>query len=167
MSMLRSLMNLSVFPCVVVAAGLIGLGLPADGLEPTVVQQAAAENGADSAEMELLFIQEIKLWKSLQSHDLGAFGALLLPDFLEVENNIQTRDQTIANLNTCVLVSFNIHNHQTRMLSPDAAVIAYNANSEVACGTSHLKGSYNATTTWVRRDGRWMVQMHTENAVRP
>jgi hypothetical protein len=48
------------------------------------------------------------------------------------------------------------------MLSPDAAVIAYNANSEISCGEAHLKGSYNATTTWVRRDGKWLVQIHTE-----
>jgi Domain of unknown function (DUF4440) len=166
MRQLRSLLEfrafwmLTVWCVFAVFAGFIDI-------QPAVGQQVAAGSGADSVEMELLFIQEIKLWKALQSRDMAAFEAQLLPDFLEVENNIQTRDQTIANLNTCVLVSFNIHNHQTRMLSPDAAVIAYNANSEVACGASHLKGSYNATTTWVRRDGKWMVQLHTEMPVKP
>lgn len=129
---------------------------------PIHAQQITVAQEIDSTEMDLLFIQEIKLWKALQSHDLVTFNALLLPDFIEVEKTIQTREQILANLNACTLVSFNFHNHQTRMLSPDAAVIAYNANSEITCGESHLKGSYNATTTWVRRDGKWLVQIHTE-----
>jgi uncharacterized protein (TIGR02246 family) len=129
---------------------------------PIQAQQIPTAQDIETAEMDLLFIQEIKLWKALQSHDLVTFNSLLLPDFIEVEKSIQTREQILANLNACTLVSFNVHNHQTRVLSPDAAVIAYNANSEISCGESHLKGSYNATTTWVRRDGKWLVQIHTE-----
>lgn len=129
---------------------------------PIQAQQIPTPQDIQAAEMDLLFIQEIKLWKALQYHDLVTFNSLLLPDFIEVEKTIQNREQILANLNACTLVSFNFHNHQTRMLSPDAAVIAYNANSEITCGESHLKGSYNATTTWVRREGKWLVQIHTE-----
>lgn len=117
---------------------------------------------AIGVEPDFLFIQEIKLWQSLQSHDLATFQALLLPDFIDVEKAIQTRDQILANLNTCTLSSFHFQNHQVRWLSPDAAVVAYSATSETTCGEAHLKGSYNATTTWVRRDGQWLVQVHTE-----
>jgi len=153
----------------VIAVLLLASVAPA--LAPIHAQQIAAQiavaSDRESEEMELLFIQEIKLWKALQYHDLVTFNSLLLPDFIEVEKTIQNREQILANLNTCTLVSFNFHNHQTRMLSPDAAVIAYNANSEITCGESHLKGSYNATTVWVRRDGKWLVQIHTEIPIRP
>ena len=107
------------------------------------------------------------MWKALQSHNLGAFESLLLPDYLEVEKTIQTRDQLMANLNTCTIVSFKLRNHQTRMLSADAAVIAYTGSSEITCGESHIASSYNATTTWVRRDGKWLVQLHTEIPIKP
>ena len=132
---------------------------------PVLAQEStvAPEFGS---EPDFIFIQELKMWEALQSHSIATFQSLLMPDFIDVERTIQTRDQILENLNTCTLVSFHFHNHQTRMFSPDAAVIAYTADTEVVCGESHLKGSYNATTTWVRRDGKWMVQIHTENPVR-
>jgi hypothetical protein len=113
-------------------------------------------------EPDFLFIQELNLWRALQNHDLAAFQAFLLPDFLDVEKTIQTRDQIMANLGTCTLVSSKIRNHQLRMLSPDAAVLTYSRSSETICGASHLTGDYNATTTWVRRANKWLVQIHTE-----
>src|SRR5437764_4923191 len=138
------------------------------------VAPASAKNaqqmtgGTDvGTEPDFIFIQEIGLWKALQSHNLGAFESLLLPDYIEVEKTIQSRDQLMANLNTCTIVSFKLRNHQTRMLSADSAVIAYTGSSEITCGESHIASSYNATTTWVRRDGRWLVQLHTEIPIKP
>ncbi len=129
-------------------------------------QQMTAAKDIDS-EPDFIFIQEIGMWKALQSHDLGTFESLLLPDYIEVEKTIQTREQLMANLNTCTIVSFKLRNHQTRMLSPDAAVIAYSGSSEITCGESHIASNYNATTTWVRRDGKWLVQLHTEIPIKP
>jgi hypothetical protein len=119
------------------------------------------------AEPDFIFIREIGMWKTLQSHDLGAFESLLLSDYIEVEKTIQNRDQLMANLNTCTIVSFKLRNHQTRMLWADAAVIAYSGSSEITCGESHIASSYNATTTWVRRNGKWLVQLHTEIPIKP
>jgi Domain of unknown function (DUF4440) len=126
-----------------------------------LAQQTTAAKDFDT-EPDFIFIQEINLWKTLESRDLAAFQAFLLPDFIDVEKTIQTRDQIMENLNTCTLVSFKIRNHQLRMLSPDAAVLTYSRSSETTCGQSHLTGDYNATTTWVRRDNKWLVQIHTE-----
>jgi uncharacterized protein (TIGR02246 family) len=135
--------------------------LLAASVTPVLAQQATAAKDIDT-EPDFIFIQEINWWKALQNHDLAAFHALLLPDFLDVEKTIQTREQIMENLNTCTLVSFKIRNHQLRVLSPDAAIVTYSRSSETACGESHLTGDYNATTTWVRRDGKWLVQIHTE-----
>ena len=129
-------------------------------------QQTTAASDLDT-EPDFIFIQEIAMWKALQSHNLGAFESLLLPDYIEVEKTIQTRDQLMANLNACTIVSFKLRSHQTRMLSADSAVIAYTGSSEIACGESHIASSYNATTTWVRRDGKWLVQLHTESPIQP
>ena len=142
------------------------LTLLAASVMPVHAQQMTAAKDIDS-EPDFIFIQEIGMWRMLQSHNLGAFEALLLPDYLEVEKTIQTRDQLMANLNTCIIVSFTLRNHQTRMLSADSAVIAYSGSSEITCGESHIASNYNATTTWVRRDGKWLIQLHTEIPVKP
>jgi hypothetical protein len=136
--------------------------------QQTTAQQTATEQTPPAPELgtepDFIFIQELNLWKALQSHDLAAFHAYLLPDFLDVEKTIQTRDQIMANLGACTLTSSKIRNHQLRMLSSDAAVLTYSRSSETTCGESHLTGDYNATTTWVRREGKWFVQIHTETA---
>jgi hypothetical protein len=46
-------------------------------------------------------------------------------------------------------------------------VIAYSGSSVIVCGESHLTSNFNATTTWVRCDGKWLVQMHTETPIKP
>jgi hypothetical protein len=141
------------------------LALLVASFAPVPAQQIAAKD--IDTEPDFIFIQEIGMWRALQSHNLGAFEAMLLPDYIEVEKTIQTRDQLMANLNTCTIIHFKLRNHQTRMLSPDAAVVAYSGSSEITCGESHLASNYNATTTWVRRDGKWLVQMHTEIPIKP
>ena len=133
---------------------------------PVPAQQITAAKDIDS-EPDFIFIQEIGMWKALQSRDLGAFESPLLPDYFEVEKTIQTREQLMANLNVCTIVSFKLRNHQTRMLSPNAAVIAYSGSSEITCGQSQLASNCNATSTWVRRDGKWLVQLHTEIPIKP
>jgi Domain of unknown function (DUF4440) len=142
------------------------LTLLAAALTP-VFAQAPASQDPISTEPDFIFIQEINLWRVLQNHDLAAFHALLLPDFLYVQRAIQTREQIMDNLNTCTLSNFKFRNHQLRMITPDIAVLAYTASSETTCGESHLTGNYNATTTWVHRDGKWLVQLHTEIPIKP
>jgi uncharacterized protein (TIGR02246 family) len=137
------------------------LMLLAASVTPVLAQQTTAAKDIDT-EPDFIFIQEINWWKALQNHDLAAFHAMLMPDFLDIEKTIQTREQIMESLNTCALVSFKIRNHQLRVLSSGAAVVTYSRSSETACGESHLTGDYNATTTWVRRDGKWLVQIHTE-----
>jgi Domain of unknown function (DUF4440) len=136
------------------------LTLLAMTLTPALAQQTTAPDLG--TEPDFIFIQEINLWKALQAHDTAAFHAMLLPDFLYVQKAIETRDQIMQNLDTCTLTSFKFSNHQLRVLSADAVIIAYNAASEITCDQTRLKGNYNATTTWVRRDGKWFAQIHTE-----
>ncbi len=142
------------------------LALLAAILTPALGQEVPVPRELDPAGMDLLFIEELKMWKAFQAHDLMAFQSFLLPDFLEVEKSIQTREQVLANINACTLVGFKLSNHQIRMLSADAAVLAYNGSSHIMCGESHLSGNFNATTTWVRREGRWLIQIHTEIPVK-
>jgi len=144
----------------------LALLIAAVNLTPTLVP-AAQQPPAFNTEPDFIFIQEINLWKALESHDLATFHSLLLPDFLDVERTIQTRDQIMENLNACTLTSSKIRNHQLRMVSPDVAILAYSLSTETVCGESHLIGDFNAFTTWVRRDGRWLVQLHSEIPIRP
>jgi hypothetical protein len=136
---------------------------PSTAAEPTTDQQLTPDNSAID---DYIFIQEMRMWQALEAHDLVTLKALFLPDFIEVEKSILNREQVLSNLNACTLVGFKLYNHHTRVLSGDAVVLAYSGSDEFTCGESHLKGNYNATTTWVLRNGKWVVQIHTEIPVK-
>ncbi|HEY6377465.1 MAG TPA: nuclear transport factor 2 family protein, partial [Edaphobacter sp.] len=115
--------------------------------------------------MNEIFKQEIRLWRTLQKHDLDTLQSLLLPDFIEVEETIQTREQLLTNLKTCTIGQFTIQKPETRMMTPDIAVIAYRVKADLTCDQTHSTEEYNASTTWIRRDGKWLAQIHTESPI--
>ena len=41
-------------------------------------------------------------------------------------------------------------------------VFAYRVKEDITCGKNNLSGDYIASTTWVRRNGKWLAQIHTE-----
>jgi hypothetical protein len=53
-------------------------------------------------------------------------------------------------------------NVQIRVIGDDVAVLAYNVHEDVAVDGRLLKLEASDTSTWVRRDGRWVCAMHTE-----
>jgi hypothetical protein len=144
------------------------LSLLATTLTPALAQQIPTvdlHSIPPPPPMSEIFRQEIKLWRTLQKHDLDTFQSLLLPDFIEVEETIQTREQLLTNLKPCTIGQFTIQKPETRMMTPDIAVIAYRVKADLTCDQTHGIEEYNASTTWIRRDGKWLAQIHTESPI--
>jgi hypothetical protein len=122
----------------------------------------------DSSGMEPIYIQEIKLWKTLQAGDRGAFKANLLPNFINVTDTLQNRDQLVNSFKHCEVGPLNLQNHTTRALGVDAAVISYRLHIEMTCGKQSVIVDSNATTTWIRqKDNHWLAILHTESPIKP
>jgi hypothetical protein len=51
---------------------------------------------------------------------------------------------------------------KVRSLNDDVVVLAYKVREEIAVDSRLLKLEASDTSTWVRRDGRWVCVMHTE-----
>lgn len=51
---------------------------------------------------------------------------------------------------------------QVRMLSDDIAIIAYRVTENLTVDEKPLTLEAADTSTWVRRDGRWVCALHTE-----
>ncbi|HEY8051692.1 MAG TPA: nuclear transport factor 2 family protein [Steroidobacteraceae bacterium] len=117
-----------------------------------------------AAQQDPIYLQEIKIRTAIHAHDLATVESLLAPGFLEVEDTISTRDQVLGFLKSCTVNSFAIHSHQTRMLTPDIAIIVYPVQTDVTCGSDKVSGEFNDSTTWVRHSGKWQAVLHT-NAV--
>ena len=106
--------------------------------------------------------QEQQLWRAVTTHDLAALRSLILPDFVYVGGAIENREQILAGIGTCDPTHFSVI--QPRAITPkeDVVIIAYRASQDLGCGQGHKTGDVNVTSTWVKRDGQWLLQAHTE-----
>ncbi len=128
-------------------------------------QATGSKNLEQMPSVDPIFIQEVKLQKVLQSKDYDGFKALLLPDFLIVSDKLQSADQFIAARVNCTIGASSLQNHQIRRPSREVTVITYRLNSITACGEQKMSDALNETTIWVRRDGKWLAQLHTETVI--
>jgi ketosteroid isomerase-like protein len=51
---------------------------------------------------------------------------------------------------------------QVRMLSDDVAIVAYRVTEKLTVDDQPVTLEAADTSTWVRRDGRWLCALHTE-----
>jgi hypothetical protein len=141
---------------------LIVAALPAVSQSP----QITVSRNLESSGMDPIYIQEIKLWKTLQADDRGAFKAHLSSDFLSVKATVETRDQFVNSFKDCKVGPLNLQNHTTHALGADAVVISYRLHVEMTCKRQSITEDNNATTTWVRqKDNSWLAVLHTESPV--
>jgi hypothetical protein len=61
------------------------------------------------------------------------------------------------------LESFELTRVDARVLSEDVGVVAYQVREELTVDGARLSFDAADTSTWVRRDGRWVCAVHTES----
>jgi hypothetical protein len=120
---------------------------------------------------DTIIAQENAFWKAYVSANTADLSKLLLPDFINVEEEFMTRDQVLAFVGQfhqhCTLAPVKLLDPHVVFLTADIATLVYHATETPTCGTRTLSGDTNITTVWVRRDGHWQMHLHTEYAVPP
>jgi uncharacterized protein (TIGR02246 family) len=61
------------------------------------------------------------------------------------------------------LEEFELTDPQVRMLGNDVAILAYKVKEELVLDGKELTLEVADSSTWVRRDGRWVCALHTES----
>ena len=108
------------------------------------------------------FREEQQLWRAVATHDLTALRSLILLDFVYVSDKIENREQMLAGIGSCDPAHFNVIQPRAITATQDVAIITYRAGQDLGCGSGHKIGDVNVTSTWVNRDGQWLLQAHTE-----
>ena len=116
-----------------------------------------------------LFALEKKYWQALKDNDVQT--ALSLTD----DPCIVTGPQGVSSVDkktfTQMLKSpgYTVENFelddnvQVRMLSDDIAILAYKVHEELTVDGEPVTIDAADTSTWVRRNGRWLCALHTES----
>jgi uncharacterized protein (TIGR02246 family) len=123
--------------------------------------------GTKTVEAELLSLEK-RYWQALKDQD--AETAMRLTD----EPCIVTGAQGVGAIDrktlgamvksaSYTLLRFDIKpGAQVRLLSDDVAIVAYQVHEELTVDGKPVALDAADSSTWVRRDGRWLCAMHTE-----
>jgi ketosteroid isomerase-like protein len=114
-----------------------------------------------------LLDHEKQYWQAIKDRDVQA--AMRLTD----DPCIVTGAQGIARITRAAfagmlqaggwtLHEFTLSEVQVRVLSEDAAIIAYKVKELLTVDGTSLTLEAADSSTWVRRDGQWMCALHTE-----
>lgn len=132
--------------------------------QPASEQAAVAETSgdADFAAREQLFLNAV----STERPD--AVAKFLSPDFVSVAGKIYNRSESLQLLSRESLCSSQpilLSHPQVALLSSDVVIIVYQTTLSGSCGARKGKLDLNVTSVWVRRNGSWQMQMHTQQAI--
>jgi hypothetical protein len=92
---------------------------------------------------------------------------MMLPGFVQIEQEMMTRDQVIATVkrvqsSPCRVGPVKMIDPKVAFLSLEIATIVYRASQAATCGSKTFTLYANISTVWVRRDGRWQMEIHAE-----
>jgi hypothetical protein len=135
-------------------------------------QAKKAGDAVASADAKEIIAKEYLLQKYEIEFNYAGIEKLTLPDFTELSQSIENRDQIIAGLRRfsasgCRIQPVKMKNAKVTFLSPDIATLVYFASQTGTCFSRTFTADANIATLWVRHDGQWQAQMHTELLATP
>ena len=120
-----------------------------------------------TVEQELLQLEK-QYWQAMKDKDVDT--AMRLTDdpcFVTGAQGIGRIDkQSLSKM--MATASYTLHDFsvdddvQVRLLSKDVAVLAYKVNEQLTVEGKPVSLDAADSSTWVRRDGRWVCALHTE-----
>jgi ketosteroid isomerase-like protein len=107
---------------------------------------------------------EKSAWEAYKNKQGDAFRKLLTKDYCGAyAEGIKNVDGEIADMEKGELRDYSFADTKVVFPSPDTAVMTYKVTMQGASSTGQdVSGTYNASSVWVQRDGKWLGVFHTE-----
>lgn len=158
---MRMLLSLLIVLCAVSVSAQVAVNSQnASSNEPPGVQKAGED---DIVALEQSFLNAVG---SAKPETVGAF---LTADFVSVAGKIHNRAESLELIEReqqrCASQPMPVLNPQVSKLSKDVALIVYQTKVIGTCGQRKANLQLNSSSVWVHRDGKWQMQMHTEQTL--
>ena len=136
------------------------------GMVPAWAQTRAAAKSPQSEGAEVM-AAEIEFQRDENTFNVTALKRLMASDGIEVQDEIMNRDRVLEVLSSfrgfpCHLSPVKMEDTDVALLAKGVATILYKATETLSCGRKSLTIQGNASGVWVRKDGHWQAQIHTE-----
>jgi hypothetical protein len=117
-----------------------------------------------------LLAREKALWTAWGNKDGGPTREQMVESYVQVVAGVGVaagREAVAAEIekHNCTMKSFDFTDAKLRRPAPDVAMITYTATQETTCGGKKLPAKLFVTSTWVRRDGKWMGFSYQETPI--
>jgi len=123
----------------------------------------SGKNAATEHEIQKL---ETSLWQAWKDHDAKPFEERLTGNSINMVSPIQRGKANIVKeitSNSCKASSFSLSDFAYSWLSADSVIVTYKAMQEGRCNGKKLPAIVNASSVWVKRNGKWMNPFHQES----
>jgi hypothetical protein len=122
-----------------------------------------------AVEQEILELEN-EYWRAIRDKDTDAAVRLTDdPCLVAGAQGVRSIDHTtfveMAKSPTWELRKFELADTEVRMLTDDVAIIGYTVTEDMVVEGKSLTLKAADTSTWVRRDGRWVCALHTESVL--
>ena len=128
--------------------------------------RAQSTTKSDDALRTILLRKGDEFMAALKKHDRAGIASTLAPEFVAVGGTATATgvDETLKVLMSCDLMSYHIAESVLRQVSPTAAILITKQHQQITCFGHPAPVVVYATDTYVKRDGRWLILIHTEAA---
>ncbi|WP_260739837.1 nuclear transport factor 2 family protein [Tunturiibacter lichenicola] len=111
---------------------------------------------------------EAKMWKALigPKVDIEEFQRRLAWGYLSIDSDgvLYSGQENLPYLQSIAVSSFTIKNPSVRELSSTSAVIVAHVKWDGTRDGHQVSADILSSTVWIKRDGKWRAQLHTETA---
>lgn len=110
--------------------------------------------------------RERQLLEALKRGDVQAFGTFLADDAVEVTaQGLHSKAQILETLKGARLLEYTMADLKTTQIDKDASLITYRTTGKFSAQGQEGSFDAQATTLWVRRNGKWLAFFHQETPV--
>jgi hypothetical protein len=127
------------------------------------------EDHSRQTEQEILDLEK-RYWQAMKENDVTT--ALQLTDFPCIVTGPQglgrIDEQTFMKMMSSPsysIQSVELKDAQVRLIRDDVAVVAYKAREELTVEGKPVTLDVTDSSTWIRRDGRWVCALHSESVL--
>jgi Domain of unknown function (DUF4440) len=114
---------------------------------------------------------ETKMWKAFVGPkvDIAGFQRWLAWGYLNIDSAgvLYSGQENLPYLQSLAISSFTIENPNIRELSSTSAVIVSHVKWDGTRDGQPVSADILSSTVWIKRDGKWRAQLHTETAAHP
>ena len=122
----------------------------------------AEQQESGSAETEIIALEKAG-WEAWKNKDAAFFSANSIDEVMWINSEgVSDRAQFTKDLSSCEIKSFSLANFKLVMLDKDAVVLTFTATQDGVCNGQKIPSQVRASSTYVKRGGRWLEAMYME-----